>query len=70
MNIQNLLIFCAVVVVVWCVMIYFWPSMLLSAYKRAMLTKGLGEGPIPVNTLYTQPQDFLQSPWLRKPARA
>ena len=62
MNIQNLLIFCAVVVVVWCVMIYFWPSMLLSAYKRAMLTKGLGEGPIPVNTLYTQPQRLFAEP--------
>lgn len=62
MNIQNLLIFCAVVVVVWCVMIYFWPRMLLSAYKRAMLTKGLGEGPIPVNTLYTQPQRLFAEP--------
>jgi hypothetical protein len=62
MNIQNLLIFCAVVVVVWCVVIYFWPRLMLSAYKRAMLTKGFGEGPIPVNTLYTQPQKLFAEP--------
>ena len=59
MNIQNLLIFGAVVVVVWCVVIYFWPRLMLSAYKRALLTKGFGDGPIPVNTLYTQPQGAL-----------
>jgi hypothetical protein len=62
MNIQNLLIFCAVVIVVWCVVIYFWPRLMLSAYKRAMLTKGFGEGPIPVNTLYTQPQRLFAEP--------
>ncbi len=56
MNIQNLLIFAAVVVVVWCVVIYFWPRLMLSVYKRAALTKGFGDGPIPVNTLHTQPQ--------------
>jgi hypothetical protein len=62
MNIQNFLIFGAVVVVVWCVMIYFWPSMLLSVYKRAALGKGFGDGPIPVNTLHPQPQKFFADP--------
>jgi len=62
MNIQNLLIFGAVVVVVWCVVIYFWPRLMLSAYKRALLTKGFGDGPIPVNTLYTQPQRLFAEP--------
>jgi hypothetical protein len=62
MNIQNLLIFGAVVVVVWCVVIYLWPRLMLSAYKRALLTKGFGDGPIPVNTLYTQPQRLFAEP--------
>ena len=62
MNIQNLLIFAAVVVVVWCLVIYFWPSMLLSVYKRAILVKGFGDGPIPVNTLYTEPQALFADP--------
>ena len=59
---QNLLIFAAVVVVVWCVVIYFWPRLMLSAYKRAMLTKGFGDGPIPFNTLHTQPQRLFAEP--------
>ncbi len=62
MNIQNLLIFAAVVVVVWCVVIYFWPRMMLSVYKRAALNKGFGDGPIPVNTLQTQPQRLFADP--------
>jgi hypothetical protein len=62
MNNQNLLIFGAVVVVVWCVVIYSWPRMLLSAYKRAALGKGFGDGPVPVNTLHTQPQRLFADP--------
>ena len=62
MNIQNLLIFGAVVIVVWCVVIYLWPRLMLSAYKRALLTKGFGDGPIPVNTLHTQPQKLFAEP--------
>jgi hypothetical protein len=44
------------------VVIYFWPRLMLSAYKRALLTKGFGDGPIPVNTLYTQPQRLFAEP--------
>ena len=69
MNLQNLLIFAGVVVVVWCVVIYFWPSLLLSVFKRAILVKGFGEGPVPINTLYTEPQAFFADP-LSLPASA
>jgi hypothetical protein len=62
MNIRNLLIFAAVVVVVWCVVIYFWPRLMLSAYKRAALSKGFGDGPIPINTLHTQPRELFSDP--------
>jgi hypothetical protein len=62
MNIQNLLIFGAVVVVVWCLVIYFWPRLMLSVYKRAALGKGFGDGPIPVNTLHTQPLETFADP--------
>lgn len=62
MNILNLLIFAVEVVVVWCVVIYFWPRLMLSAYKRALLTKGFGDGPVPINTLYTQPQRLFAEP--------
>ena len=69
MNIQNLLIFAGVVVVVWCVVIYFWPSLLLSVFKMALLVKGFGDGPIPVNTLYTEPQALFADP-IHPPASA
>ena len=58
----NVLYFGAVVVVVWCVVIYSWPRMILSLYKRAALGKGFGDGPIPINTLHTQPQRFFADP--------
>ncbi len=41
---------------------YFWPRLMLTAYKWALLVKGFGEGPIPVNTLYTQPKELFSEP--------
>jgi hypothetical protein len=62
MNYEHWLIFGGVCVTTWFLFTYFWPRMLLSVFKRAILVKGFGEGPIPVNTLYTQPQDFFADP--------
>ncbi len=62
---QHLLIIGAVMVVVWCLFIYFWPRLLLSVFKRAILVKGFGDGPIPVNTLYTEPQALFADPLAR-----
>ena len=59
---EHLLIFGGVCIVTWCLVIYFWPRMLLSVYKRALLAKGFGEGPIPANTLYTEPQKLFAEP--------
>jgi hypothetical protein len=59
---QHLLIIGVVGSVVWCLFIYFWPRLLLSVYKRALLAKGFGDGPIPVNMLYTQPQELFAEP--------
>ena len=53
---EHLLIFGGVCVVTWFVVIYSWPLLLLYVYKRALLVKGFGDGPVPINTLYTQPQ--------------
>jgi hypothetical protein len=36
--------------------------MLLYVFKRAILVKGFGDGPIPVNTLYTEPQALFADP--------
>ena len=62
MEYEHLLIFGGLCVVTWCLVIYFWPRMLLSVYKRGLLVKGFGDGPIPVNTLYTEPQKLFAEP--------
>lgn len=62
MNYPHWLIFGAVMIVAWSLVIYFWPRMLLSVYKRALLVKGFGDGPIPVNTLYVEPQKLFAEP--------
>jgi hypothetical protein len=59
---QHLLIFALVCIPTWFVFIYFWPRLLLLAYKRAILVKGFGEGPVPINTLYTEPQKLFAEP--------
>lgn len=69
MNVQNILIFVAVVVVVWYLVIYFWPAMLLSVFKRGFLRYGLGEGPVSINILCTQPQELFKDP-LNAPSSA
>jgi hypothetical protein len=66
---QHLLLFGLVVIPVWFLVIYFWPRLLMSVYKRALLVKGVGDGPIPVNTLYTEPQALFADP-LHAPASA
>lgn len=35
--------------------IYFWPRMTVNGFKRAIVKRGFGGGPIPVNTLYAVP---------------
>jgi hypothetical protein len=64
---EHLLLFSGVCVAAWFLVIYFWPRMLLYVFKRAILVKGFGEGPIPVNTLYTEPQALFADP-LHPPA--
>jgi len=59
---EHLLIFGGVCVATWFLFIYFWPRMLLYVYRRAILVKGFGEGPIPVNTLYTEPHKLFAEP--------
>ena len=69
MNYEHLLIFGAFMVASWFLFTYFWPRMLLYVFKRAILVKGFGDGPIPVNTLYTEPQALFADP-LHAPASA
>ncbi|MGH8254993.1 MAG: DUF1254 domain-containing protein [Steroidobacteraceae bacterium] len=62
MGYGHLLIFGVVAVATWFLGIYYWPLLMLRVYKRAILVKGFGEGPVPVNTLYTEPQTLFAEP--------
>ncbi len=69
MRLQHVLLFAAVCVPTWYLFTYFWPSLLLSVYKRAILARGFGGGPVPMNTLATVPQELFADP-LHPPASA
>jgi hypothetical protein len=47
--------------------VYFWPHIVYNHFERAIVDKGFGDGPIPVNTLYTEPQTLFADP-LHAPA--
>jgi hypothetical protein len=70
---KHLLIFGLAMVVAWVLgtflLIYFWPHFVSNHFKKAILVQGGGEGPIPVNTLYTEPQELFADP-LHPPASA
>jgi len=59
---EHLLVFGLAMAVGWFLYIYFWPRIVLYVYKRAILVKGFGDGPIPVNTLHTEPQTLFADP--------
>ena len=68
---QHFLIFSLVMIVAWALatflLVYFWPHLVSNIYKRAILKQGFGEGPIPINTLYAEPQALFADP-LHAPA--
>jgi hypothetical protein len=69
MGYQHSPIFVSVIIAAWFLVTYLWPRMLLYVYKIAILVKGGGDGPIPVNTLYTESQALFADP-LHPPASA
>jgi hypothetical protein len=67
MEYEHLLIFSAICIATWLLVTYLYPRLLLYVYKRAALVKGFGDGPIPINTLYTQPQKLFADPFMPLP---
>ena len=43
------------------VFIYFWPRITVGGFHRIFVKRGLGGGPIPVNTIYAVPESPSQS---------
>ncbi|WP_426516066.1 DUF1254 domain-containing protein [Diaminobutyricibacter sp. McL0618] len=62
----NVLVLAVAAVVVWAIgaptFIYLWPRITIGGFKRAILKRGFGGGPIPVNTLYAEPNVSSASP--------
>ncbi|MGH1525094.1 DUF1254 domain-containing protein [Leifsonia sp. L25] len=52
-------------VVVWAagtfLFVYFWPRITVGGFRRVFTKRGMGGGPIPVNTLYAVPESASQS---------
>jgi hypothetical protein len=69
---KHLIIFGSVMVVAWMIgtliLAYFWPHFVSNNFKKAILNQGFGNGPIPVNTLYTEPQQVFAEPLTAQPA--
>jgi hypothetical protein len=42
--------------------VYYWPHLASNHFKRGILDRGFGEGPIPINTLYTEPEKLFADP--------
>ncbi len=66
MKYKHLLTFGSVMIVAWAIgtfiLAYFWPHFVNSRYQKAILNQGFGEGPVPINTLYTEPQALFAEP--------
>lgn len=63
---KHLLTLGLVTVVVWALgtflFIYFWPHLAYNVFEKAIVDIGFGDGPVPVNTLYTEPQTLFAEP--------
>jgi len=63
---KHLITFGSVMVVAWALgtflLVYFWPHLVNNIYKRAILDQGFGDGPVPTNALYTEPQALFADP--------
>ena len=63
---KHLITFGSVMVAAWVagtfLFIYFWPHLVNNHFKRAIVDQGFGDGPVPINTLYTEPQKLFGDP--------
>lgn len=64
-GLEAILLLAEIAAVVWVLgafaFIYFWPRITVGGFKRIFVGRGLGGGPIPVNTLYAVPESPSES---------
>lgn len=65
---KHLIIFGAAVILAWAVgtllVALYWPHFVNNVFKKAILDRGFGQGPVPVNTLYVEPEALFAEPLL------
>jgi hypothetical protein len=63
---KHLMTFGSAMIVAWVIgtflLVYFSPHLVNNIYKRAILDQGFGDGPVPINTLYPEPQALFADP--------
>jgi hypothetical protein len=63
---KHLITFGSVLTVAWVIgtflFIFFWPHLVTNHFKRAIVDQGFGDGPVPINTLYAEPQKLFGDP--------
>ncbi|MFC5862481.1 DUF1254 domain-containing protein [Acidicapsa dinghuensis] len=63
---KHLKTFGSAMVVAWlfCTLLFirFWPHLVNSNFKKAIVDQGFGDGPVPLNTLFTEPQALFADP--------
>ncbi len=63
---KHLIRFGSVMVVTWLfgtfLLINFWPHLVNNNFKNAIVHQGFGDGPVPVNTLFTESQALFADP--------
>ncbi len=63
---KHLIRFGSVTIVTWAIgtflFVYFWPRLVNHKFERAIVNQGFGSGPVPINTLYTEPQGLFADP--------
>lgn len=63
---KHLITFGSVMVVAWVLgtflFAYYWPHLVNNHFKKAILDQGFGDGPVPINALYTEPQKLFADP--------
>src|SRR5215472_5978957 len=64
---KHFLTFGSAMVVAWVIgtflFFYFWPHLVNNFFKKAILDRGFGDGRVPINTLYTEPQALFADPF-------
>jgi hypothetical protein len=64
-GVDAIILLAAEAVAIWVigafVFIYFWPRITVGGFKQIFVKRGLGAGPIPVNTIYAVPESPSQS---------